>query len=155
MITICQHYLFYWIFDSLPNVNTSERISFVGGETVSFGEELKKLREGRGYTVNQLAMYSGVSSASISRYETGDRGTPKPPTIKKLAKGLKMDYKELMKIAGHVEDEQEEVTTLPKSNVEYVIKEIIEKYEVNLEEPGAKEKLEQIVNLVFGDMKKK
>lgn len=75
---------------------------------MTFGEKLKKLRESRGLTVNQLAIYSGVSSASISRYETGERGTPKPPTIEKLAKGLKMDYSDLMKIAGHYPDTNEE-----------------------------------------------
>lgn len=122
---------------------------------MSFGEELRNLREKRGYTVNQLAIYSGVSAASISRYETGERGTPKPPTIKKLAKGLKMNYRELMRIAGHVDEEQEDPVELPKSNAEYVIKEIVEKYNIDLDEPGAKEKLDQIINLVFGDMKKK
>lgn len=71
---------------------------------MSFGDELKKIRESRGMTVNQLSMYSGVSAASISRYETGDRGIPKPPTIEKLAKGLKYDYTQLMKIAGYIEE---------------------------------------------------
>lgn len=66
-----------------------------------FGDELKKIRESKGMTVNQLAMYSGVSAASISRYETGDRGVPKPPTIEKLAKGLRIEYDELMRIAGY------------------------------------------------------
>jgi transcriptional regulator with XRE-family HTH domain len=71
---------------------------------VSFGEELRKIRESRGMTVNQLGMYSGISGASISRYETGERGTPKPPTIKKLAEALKYPYEELMRLAGYIED---------------------------------------------------
>ena len=75
---------------------------------MSFGDELKKIRESRGMTVNQLAVYSGVSAASISRYETGDRGIPKPPTIEKLAKGLKIDYNQLMEIAGHIRPENNE-----------------------------------------------
>lgn len=75
---------------------------------MSFGDELKKIRESRGMTVNQLAVYSGVSAASISRYETGDRGIPKPPTIEKLAKGLKFDYNQLMEIAGHIRAESNE-----------------------------------------------
>lgn len=123
---------------------------------MSFGEELRKLRESKGYTVHQLAMYSGVSASAISRYETGDRGTPKPPTIKKLAKGLRVDYDVLMRIAGHsIDDSKNEGTYLPKSATELVIKEMVEKYDVDLDEPGAKEKLEQIIQLVFGDMKKK
>jgi transcriptional regulator with XRE-family HTH domain len=58
-------------------------------------------------TVNQLAIYSGVSAASISRYENGERGTPKPPTLEKLAKGLRVDYTELMKIAGHIKNQDD------------------------------------------------
>lgn len=77
---------------------------------MSFGNELKRIRESRGMTVNQLAIYSGVSAASISRYETGERGIPKPPTIEKLAKGLKIDYNDLMRVAGHLhESSQKEV----------------------------------------------
>lgn len=70
-----------------------------------FGDELKRIRESKGMTVHQLAMYSGVSAASISRYETGDRGIPKPPTIEKLAKGLRIDYNQLMQIAGHIRED--------------------------------------------------
>lgn len=119
---------------------------------MNFGEELKKIRDSKGMTVNQLAIYSGVSAASISRYESGERATPKPPTIKKLAKGLKMDYGTLMKIAGYVDLEEDEY--LPKDQTEYVLREIVEKYDIDLQQPGAKEKLESIIQLVFGDMKK-
>lgn len=75
---------------------------------MSFGDELKRIRESRGMTVHQLAVYSGVSAASISRYETGDRGIPKPPTIEKLAKGLKIEYTQLMEIAGHIRSDNED-----------------------------------------------
>ncbi|AKQ74912.1 transcriptional regulator [Bacillus licheniformis WX-02] len=50
-----------------------------------FGERLKELREQRSLSVNQLAMYAGVSAAAISRIENGHRGVPKPATIRKLA----------------------------------------------------------------------
>ena len=53
-------------------------------------------------TVNQLAMYSGVSSAGISRIENGKRGVPKPATIRKLADALKVPYEELMASAGYI-----------------------------------------------------
>ncbi|MBL3614999.1 helix-turn-helix domain-containing protein, partial [Bacillus sp. RHFS18] len=44
----------------------------------SFGKQLRTLREKRHLTVNQLATYSGVSAAGISRIENGKRGVPKP-----------------------------------------------------------------------------
>ncbi|KKB75310.1 MULTISPECIES: helix-turn-helix domain-containing protein [Bacillus] len=68
----------------------------------TFGEQLKKLREQRKLSVNQLAMYAGVSAAAISRIENGHRGVPKPATIKKLAEALKIPYEQLMDIAGYM-----------------------------------------------------
>jgi len=111
---------------------------------VVFGEELKRIRERKGLTVNQLAIYSGVSAASISRYETGSRSTPKPPTIKKLATGLKMDYKELMKIAGYVEQVKGEGEYTPAENeYERLLRETEEKYNVNLRDDPVALKLYQ------------
>lgn len=70
-----------------------------------FGNYIKTHRLQKGLGVNQLAHYSGVSAAQISRIETGKRGVPKPDTIKKLSKALKVDYAELMKVAGYdIED---------------------------------------------------
>lgn len=57
-------------------------------------------------SVNQLAMYSGVSAAGISRIENGKRGVPKPLTIKKLARALKVPYEDLMLLAGYIEQEK-------------------------------------------------
>ncbi|QHZ45555.1 helix-turn-helix transcriptional regulator [Bacillus sp. NSP9.1] len=68
----------------------------------TFGEQLKELREQRGLSVNQLAMYAGVSAATISRIENGHRGVPKPATIRKLAAALKIPYEQLMDIAGYM-----------------------------------------------------
>lgn len=65
------------------------------------------MREKRHLTVNQLATYSGVSAAGISRIENGKRGVPKPATIKKLADALKIPYEELMQTAGYIETVQE------------------------------------------------
>lgn len=69
----------------------------------NFGEHLKSIRLNKGLTINQLSLYSGISSSQLSRIETGKRGIPKPSTIEKLANALKVDYNELMKIAGYLE----------------------------------------------------
>jgi transcriptional regulator with XRE-family HTH domain len=69
-----------------------------------FGKVLRELRETRGLSVNQLAMYSGVSSALISKIETGKRGVPKPDTLEKLSKGLKVPYDTLMELAGYLDN---------------------------------------------------
>ncbi|MCP1150109.1 MULTISPECIES: helix-turn-helix domain-containing protein [Bacillus] len=80
-----------------------------------FGEQLRILRENRKMSVNQLAMYSGVSAAGISRIENGKRGVPKPLTIKKLAHALKVPYEDLMLL------EQEQVHEM-KPKYESVLK---------------------------------
>ena len=71
-------------------------------EKPSFGEELRRLREQKEFSVNQLALYSGVSAAHISRLERGLRPAPTPDVIKKLAKGLGVPYEYLMKAAGYL-----------------------------------------------------
>lgn len=90
----------------------------------NFGYHLKRLRESRGMTVNQLAMYSQISSASISRYESGERGAPKAENIKKLAAALKMPYEELMRIAGHLDKETKEEVPGEETEEDLKIKEI-------------------------------
>lgn len=69
-----------------------------------FGAYIKNIRDSKGMTLNQVALYAEISAAQLSRIETGKRGTPKPQTIEKIAQALKVDYTELMKVAGYVEN---------------------------------------------------
>ncbi|MBR0612370.1 helix-turn-helix domain-containing protein [Bacillus safensis] len=71
---------------------------------MNFGAYLRALREEKKLSVNQLAMYSEVSAAGISRIENGKRGIPKPLTIKKLAGALKVPYEDMMQAAGYIEE---------------------------------------------------
>lgn len=73
-------------------------------EGKQFGSFIRALRKKKGFTVNQLALYSGVSSAQISRIENGLRGVPKPETIKKLSEALGHPYEDLMQVAGYIDD---------------------------------------------------
>ncbi|MEZ2661504.1 helix-turn-helix domain-containing protein [Aneurinibacillus aneurinilyticus] len=73
----------------------------------NFGQFLRNLRNKKDMTVNQLAMYSGVSAAAISRIENGKRGVPKPETIRKIAVALKVPYEELMEAAGYLPEENQ------------------------------------------------
>ena len=105
-----------------------------------FGEYIRGLREGRGMTVNQLAMYSGVSAAQISRIETGKRGVPKPETLKKIADALKAPYEELMAKAGYIENES--IVTDFIDNAPNDIKEL-------LSNPDVLSNLDQLLKDVF------
>lgn len=84
-----------------------------------FGSYIKKIRESKNMTLNQVALYAEISAAQLSRIETGKRGTPKPPTIEKIARALKIDYNELMKIAGYLESDTSEETQVEKDEVEF------------------------------------
>lgn len=61
------------------------------------------MRESRGLTLNQVALYSGISAAQLSRIENSKRNAPKPTTIKKIAEALKVDYELLMGKADYFE----------------------------------------------------
>ncbi len=71
---------------------------------MTIGEYIKKLREEKNLSINQLALYSGISAAHISRIERGLR-EPSPEILKKLAAALKVSYKDLMKTAGYLDIE--------------------------------------------------
>jgi HTH-type transcriptional regulator, competence development regulator len=77
-----------------------------------FGSYIKKIRESKNLTLNQVALYSEISAAQLSRIENGKRGVPKAPTIKKLSEALKEDYESLMRVAGYMEDDN----NLPKES---------------------------------------
>lgn len=75
---------------------------------MTFGDTLKKLRESRSMSVNQLALYSGISAAQISRIETNKRSNPKPETIKKIASALRYSYEDLLAKAGYIDSTKED-----------------------------------------------
>lgn len=98
-----------------------------------FGQYIKKIREERGLTINQVATYSGISAAQLSRIENGKRGVPKPPTIAKIAKALKVDYEELMAVAGYIEEVTEEIHTSLSDKAEKDIAKRLEKFKEEIE----------------------
>lgn len=54
-----------------------------------FGQHIKSLRKARGYTQEQLAGYSGLSSDTIRRLEHGSF-SPSLDTLAKLAGGMEL-----------------------------------------------------------------
>lgn len=80
-------------------------------EAKQFGLYIKKLRTERKMTIRQLELYSGVSNSYLSQVENGKRGIPSPEIIKKLSKGLKVDYNEMMINAGYVDETDVDLMT--------------------------------------------
>jgi len=72
-------------------------------QEINFGRYIKSLREDRGLTLRQVQSQSGISDSYVSQLETGQRGTPSPEFLKKLATGYDVPYEELLVAAGYLQ----------------------------------------------------
>lgn len=61
------------------------------------GPVLKRLREKKGLTMQQLADRAGVTDAYIAMLETGKRKNPSLATLRRIAKALKVNVGDLLK----------------------------------------------------------
>ncbi len=73
---------------------------------MSFGEKIKKLRTDKQLTLDELSESTGLSKGYLSKLENGHRGTPKAETITKLARGLDIEYEDLMFHAGYISKQE-------------------------------------------------
>ncbi len=60
------------------------------------GEKLRRMRRGMALTQEQLSEASGVSASTIVAIERGDRPSPHPGTLGKLAKALDVSAADLL-----------------------------------------------------------
>lgn len=58
---------------------------------MKYGERIKQLRKARGMSAEDLAEKTGISPATIYRYENGTTGEPKRSMLHKIAKALNVD----------------------------------------------------------------
>lgn len=88
-----------------------------------FGKNLRSLRKKKGLRIKDLEELSGVSNAYLSQLETAKRGRPSPEILKKLAPHLGISYTELMKLAGHINEDidTESLGLLELDNLEDII----------------------------------
>ncbi|OZU88676.1 hypothetical protein CIL03_10325 [Virgibacillus indicus] len=75
-------------------------------EAKQFGVYIKKIREEKDLSIRQLELYSGVSNSYLSQLENGKRGVPSPEIIRKLSKGLKTSYADLLLHAGYIDNNE-------------------------------------------------
>lgn len=67
--------------------------------TKSLSKQIRQAREGKGFTVAQLADRIGVSQVSIYYWESG-RVRPRDTNLTLLCKALKMPVRETMAMTG-------------------------------------------------------
>ena len=75
---------------------------------MTLGSYLIQLRGEKGYSQRDLAEKCGVSAAEICRIESGKRQKPSPTLMKAMAQALDIEYSDLMKLAGYIEEKHEE-----------------------------------------------
>lgn len=66
----------------------------------SFGDSIKKIRKEKGFSIRQVALQAEMSNSFLSQVENNKRNIPKPETLKRMAKGLRVDENKLFKLAG-------------------------------------------------------
>lgn len=84
---------------------------------MKFGEYVRNSREEQNLSLREAARRAGISHPYLSQLETGKNTKPTPEVIKKIADGLKLNYIELLEIAGYLEEAEKEA--LVKSANEY------------------------------------
>lgn len=70
----------------------------------NIGSYIAQLRAEKKMSQRDLAEKSKISNTEISRIEAGKRSNPTPATLRALAEALNVEYSDLMKIAGYIEE---------------------------------------------------
>lgn len=78
------------------SLDTLESIDYIMTKRQTIRMKLRKLREARGWTQEQLAGKAGLHRVSITQIEIGRRKNPDLDTRKKLAKALGVEITELL-----------------------------------------------------------
>ena len=74
---------------------------------MTLGEYLIQARKERGYSQRDLAEKCHISSAEISRVESGVRKSPSPVILKAISDVLVISYPYLMQLAGYTQETHE------------------------------------------------
>lgn len=115
-----------------------------------FGLYFSRLREESGFkSQRELADKSGVSHSTINRIESGSHKVT-PETLKALAPYLKgVTYQELMEKAGYIGDMHRTAEPyLDDDQTLFILREIAQKYNIDLTDPEKRQKLEDVIKLV-------
>jgi HTH-type transcriptional regulator, competence development regulator len=65
------------------------------------GRHLKRIREGRGWSLARTGKEAGVSTAYVQKLERGEIFSPSPHKLRGVAKALEIPFDEVMRLAGY------------------------------------------------------
>lgn len=106
---------------------------------LSFGALVTKLREARGWSMEELGRRAHVSGSHIKKIERGDRANPTIEVAAKIAKAFGVPLVEMLNV--HFEQSQS-IPDLPDVRVERLCREILEKVNRLLGEPPGEAPIE-------------
>jgi HTH-type transcriptional regulator, competence development regulator len=89
-------------------------------DPVNFGEIIKKIRTDKDLTLKAAAESTGIAEAYLWQLENGERKSPRPETIKKLADGYGIPVQHLLACAGYMptkEETKQEVEQIKKTHL--------------------------------------
>jgi transcriptional regulator with XRE-family HTH domain len=92
---------------ALPICNTKVDVHHRDVQEVSMaqtelGPQLREMRDRRGRSLSDVASEAEMSPAYLQKLEAGGVKQPSPNILYTLAKALKVEYAELMRLAGYV-----------------------------------------------------
>lgn len=106
------------------------------------GDVIASLREQRGWSMGQLALYSGLTTGAISQIENGITKNPLGETIGKLANALGISPNYLYEQAGWYESREN--PTLPPEVLE--LAEVVDAYP---EGPAREQATQMIIDIAL------
>ncbi|KRN13428.1 hypothetical protein IV37_GL000145 [Fructilactobacillus fructivorans] len=133
--------------DNLRNKNTH------------FGSQIKKIRELKKFTIRQAALQGGISNSYLSQVENEKRDVPKPATLEKIAKGLRVPKEEIFELAGFKQNDSNNPNWATDSDVKELDKFLESNGEMTYKgvelSKSQRERVNQILTQVFWDELKK
>ena len=116
--------------------------------TPELAQLLLETRQQRGYSLKQASYKTGISHTTLSHLERGLVSAPYPEDLRKIAKGMRINYNHLMRMAGYIDEEQtpttdpngvlmfsdqESFNAMPEEEREHIIKSLREQADFMIE----------------------
>lgn len=136
----------------------------------SINELLASIRKERKLSLRAAAEKSGLSHSYIDSLEKGIHPKtktpikPSPDSLRLLASAYDYSYKELMDVVGYLDEEtntnsKEKINgssgeELSRERTEFVLRELVKKYNLDLTNPHDAETLEDMIKIVHRNSQK-
>lgn len=78
--------------------------------SAGLGQRLRELREGRGWSLRDVAGRAGINHGYLSQLERGEVAEPAPSMLHKIAGAYEVEFTILMRWAGYIQGDDAELT---------------------------------------------